>query len=439
MLKLIKILVSALFLSSLPLCLCAVEQTDCASLLESAKRGDLARVRELIGKGADVNCRGEYGYTPLLMAVRYDRLEIAETMIAKGAEINVDTDLDWQQKEWGFTPLLWAVNNSYVDMAALLLGSGASVGRQGRGRDVPLLIAARKDSLPLVEMLIARGAKVDESDEMGDETALRDAVAGGDLDMVDFLIRKGADITRRNQGGGCLLSAAVGRGHFSAVRYLCEKGLPVNSADGRGVTPIFSALDSRVESRYILEYLIERGADVSVRSADGTTPLIVASHHGNKEAAETLIAKGADVRAKNKFGETALQSVCRGIDYYQGEEPAKRGALLSLLLDNGAEVNTQDRDGRTPLMEASRREGSKIVGILLANGALPNVQDRIGWTALMWAADANQTEVIKLLVKHGADLDLRGSRGQTALRIAKGNERSRDAYELLKSLGAKSE
>jgi ankyrin repeat protein len=439
MLKLAKILVSAFFLSSLPVCFCAVDQTDCASLLESAKRGDLARVRELIGKGADVNCRGEYGYTPLLTAVRYNRLEVAENMIAKGAKINIDTDVDWQQEEWGFTPLLWAVNNSYVDMVALLLGNGASVGRQGRGRDVPLIIAARNNCLPLVDMLIAKGAKVDESDETGGQTALSEAVAGGYLDIMDFLIRKGADIKRRSQVGGSMLSVAAGRGHFSAVRYLCEKGLPVNSTDGRGVTPIFGTLDSRVESRYILEYLLERGADVSVRSADGTTPLMVASHHGNKEAAETLIAKGADAKAKDKFGGTALQSACRGIGYYQGEEPAKRDALISLLLDNGAEVNTQDRDGRTPLMEASIREGPKIVGVLLANGALPNVQDRIGRTALMSAADANQTEVIKLLVKHGADLNVRDSKGQTALSIAKESEQSRDAYELLKSLGAKSE
>jgi len=439
--KITRCLVAVVALGAWFLCYCGAGQRDCASLLESAKRGDLARVRELIGKGADVNCRGEYGYTPLLMAARYDRLEVAQVLIDKGAAIDIYSDVDGRQDEWGYTPLLWAVNNSYVDMVTLLLGSGASVGRQGHEpRDVPLIIAARKDCLPLVEMLIAKGALVDESDDIGDSTPLTEAVAGGYLDIMDFLIKKGADIKRRNVVGGSMLSMAVGRSHFAAVRYLCEKGLSVNSTDKLGGTPIFGALDGRVESRYILEYLLERGADVSVRSADGTTPLMVASHHGNKEAAEMLIARGADVKAKDKFGRTALQSACRGIGYYQGEEPTVREAMISLLLDKGAEVNTQDRDRGTPLIEAAESispGAPKIVGILLAHGAEPNVQDRLGRTALMYAARFNQPAVIKQLAQNGADLNLRDSKGLTALGIAKESKESAQAYELLKSLGAK--
>ncbi len=334
MLKISRCLVAVVALGAWFLCYGDPGQTDCASLLEAAKKGDLARVRELIDKGVDVNCRGEYGYTPLLTAARYDRLEVAQVLIDKGAAINVYSDVDGRQSEWGYTPLLWAVNNSYVDMVTLLLDDGASVGRQGHEPgDVPLIIAARKNCQPLVEMLIAKGAQVDELDETGDSTALIEAVAGGYLDIVDFLIKKGADIKRRNIVGGSMLSMAVGRGHFAAVRYLCEKGMPVNSTDKLGVTPIFGALDGRVESRYILEYLLERGADVSVGSADGTTPLMIAAHHGNKDATEMLIAKGADVKAKDEFGRTALQSACRGLGYYRGEESAVREATISLLFD----------------------------------------------------------------------------------------------------------
>jgi ankyrin repeat protein len=166
---------------------------------------------------------------------------------------------------------------------------------------------------------------------------------------------------------------------------------------------------------------------------------MVASHSGDTKTLDILIAKGADVRAKNKFGQTALQSACRGIGYYQDEDSTKREAMISLLLNNGAEVNTQDRDGNTPLIEASSRGGSRIVGILLAHGALPNVQDRLGWTALMHAADVNQTEVIRALVQNGADMNLRDSKGQSALGIAKKKEASAQAYGLLKSLGAKDE
>jgi ankyrin repeat protein len=435
----IRYLVAGFFLGSFPLYFCATEQPACSSLLESAKKGDLTRVLELIDKGVNVNCHGAYGYTPLLIAARHSRLDVVEALFNKGAAINTDSDIDMQQQEWGYTPLLWAVNNSFVDLAEFLLDNGAKLGTQGRGGEIPLIIAARKNCLPLVELLVAKGASIDATNAERGQTALEEAVAGGYLDIVDFLVQKGADLKRRDFVGGSLLSAAVGRGHSAMVRYLHEKGLSVNSTDNSGLTPIFLALDGRIESRYIAEYLIEHGADVSVKSADGTTPLMVASHHGSKEAIEMLIAKGVDVKAKNVFGETALQSACQGIGYDLTEDPMKREAVISLLIDNGAEVSTRDRDGRTPLIEASSRGGSKIVGILLAQGALPNTQDRIGRTALMYAAESNHIETIKLLVKQGADLNLKDSKGRTALTIAKQRKQSLEAYELLRSLGAKNE
>lgn len=82
-------------------------------------------------------------------------------------------------------------------------------------------------------------------------------------------------------------------------------------------------------------------------------------------------------------------------------------------------------------------EASGIVGILLAHGAEPNVQDGSGRTALMHAASFNQPAVIKQLAENGADLNLRDSKGLTALVIAKERKESAQAYELLKSLGAK--
>jgi ankyrin repeat protein len=66
-----------------------------------------------------------------------------------------------------------------------------------------------------------------------------------------------------------------------------------------------------------------------------------------------------------------------------------------------------------------------------------NVQDSNGWTALMKAAYWNQVAVIKVLADRGADLNLMNSKGETAFALAKKRKSSVQAFELLKSLGAK--
>jgi ankyrin repeat protein len=418
-------------------CYCEVPQEKCGTLLEAVRKGDLQQVLALLDKGVDVNCRGEHEYTPLIAAARYSRIEIAQALCDRGADVKADADIDWQQEEWGFTPLLWAARNCHVDMAELLISKGAAVGRQGRGGDIPLIIAARRDCLPLAKMFISKGAAVDAVDEENGDTALIEAVSGGYLDLVEYLIGKGANTGTKSQGGRSLLMLATYRGHFAEVRYFYEKGFSINATNKLGATAIFGALSDRVESRYILEYLIDHGADVSIKSTDGTSPLMVASYNGASMAAGILIANGATANDANNLKETPLQLACRGISDLKLEDATKWEATIRLLIDKGALVNTQDFDGRTPLMEAARHRAPQIVGTLLEHGALVNVQDSNGWTALMKAAYWNQVAVIKVLADRGADLNLMNSKGETAFALAKKRKSSVQAFELLKSLGAK--
>jgi ankyrin repeat protein len=416
-------------------CYCEVPQKKCGTLLESVQNNDLKQVLMLLDQGVDINCRGAYNYTPLIVAAKYGWLEIAQALCERGADLNASADSNEMQRERGFTPLLWAAWNCDLYMAELLISKGAAVGQKGRGRDIPLIIAARKDCLRLAKMFIEKGAAVDAVDEDNGDTALIRAVSGGHLDLVEYLIEKGADTGRRDQAGRDLLSIAAGSGHLAKVRYLHEKGFSVNATDKLGRTAIFDAVSDGVESRYILEYLIEHGANVSARSAGGTTPLMVASFDGASTAAGILIANGAAVNDINNYKETPLHEACRGMRGI--EDVTKWEATIKLLLDKGAQVNTQDCDGRTPLMEAACSKAPRVVETLLKHGALVNTQDKKGWTALMYAAYWDQTAVIKVLAQQGADLNLRNSKGETALAVAKKRTVTAQAYELLKSLGAK--
>ncbi len=421
--------------------LCQNRSTDSQALFDAVRRGNLSIVLTLLGQGMDVNVRGEYGYTPLIVATKYDQTKIAQELCARGADVNAQAGIDYWSKEWGYTPLLWAAKNSNLDMAGLLIAKGANVGRRGATGDLPLIVAAHNGSLALAEMLLSKGALVDARDEESGETALIAAVEGGYLDLADYLIEAGADIQIRSQGGRSLFLVAAYRGHYAAVRYFHEKGFSVSESDRIGQTAMHFAVTDSVEARYILNFLIENDANVSAKDSGGVTPLMLASYNGVTAAMEVLIAKGAAVNDRDNQGNTPLHCACQ---WFGSPEPARkvkrREAVLRLLIDKGAEINARNCAGTTPLMDAARyQHDSSFISTLLDSGAQINAKDSEGRTALMYAAEWNQTANIGVLASRGADLNLRNSKGETALARAKNGTSSFQAYELLKSLGAKGE
>ncbi len=119
----------------------------------------------------------------------------------------------------------------------------------------------------------------------------------------------------------------------------------------------------------------------TAHAADDTS-LHDAAKEGNKSKVEALLAQGADVNARSKYGITPLQlAACSDINI-------DKLPLVKLLLAKGADVNAKDNLGTTPLHEAARCNGSKaIVALLLAQGADVNATNKNGDTPLHTAAE----------------------------------------------------
>ena len=101
----------------------------------------------------------------------------------------------------------------------------------------------------------------------------------------------------------------------------------------------------------------------------------------------------------------------------------------------GINVNAKDKDGSTPLMIASEKSDSEIVGLLLKSGADPNAGDIAGYTALMFASYSGNLEIARLLIGSGADVDARDKDGWTALMFASVEEKT-DVADFLRKHGA---
>jgi ankyrin repeat protein len=155
--------------------------------------------------------------------------------------------------------------------------------------------------------------------------------------------------------------------------------------------------------------MILAAACTLVAACDKNTPLMDKVVAGDKAAVSALIAKGADVNARNNYGWTALSHAAR----------AGNAELVKLLLAHGADVNARDQSGWTPLMRAAMKGHVDVVRVLLEHGAAVNDQEKEeGWTALHWAAARGHGQVVALLLSHGADYKLRTEDGMTPLMLA---------------------
>lgn len=92
--------------------------------------------------------------------------------------------------------------------------------------------------------------------------------------------------------------------------------------------------------------------------------------------------------------------------------------IIALLIEHGADINTQDLFGHTALMDATAKGYSTIVATLIKHGANVNAQDALGFTALMYAVKNKNAEIINVLITHNADVNIQDKTGQSALMLA---------------------
>ena len=109
---------------------------------------------------------------------------------------------------------------------------------------------------------------------------------------------------------------------------------------------------------------------------------------------------------------------------------------VKTLLSLGANVNTKDEDGATPLMWAAAKGYSDVAKLLIEHGANVNVQEKeLGFTPLIISVVRGHANVVKLLIEHGADVNAKDKYGHTPLAIAIASGR-RDIVRILENAGA---
>lgn len=194
----------------------ALTLSGCATDSEKIRFGmanyDTDKMRGLINKD-NVNSGDVLGNTPLILAISYQKPEIAKMLILeKGADVNAAT-------RSGIAPLHNAASIGQTEIAELLIEKGAKVNGVSSAGDTPLLWAAVRGHTKIASLLINKGANVN-SQNSANDSPLSLAAAAGHTEVANLLINKGANVNSQNSGGGTPLHNAAINGKLEIVKLL---------------------------------------------------------------------------------------------------------------------------------------------------------------------------------------------------------------------------
>lgn len=241
---------------------------------------------------------------------------------------------------------------------------GANIHATTYGGKTVLHAAAKSGNLDLVQYLVDRGA--DDSDC----TALKYAVWAENLELVQYFVEKGTDVyTPPYDNRPTFLECAAWIGNLELVQYLVEKGLDIHAQTRDGKTVLhFAAASGNFK---MVQYLVEKGADVHTKSRDGETVL----HHTicrsfmlyhNSELVQYLVERGVDIHAKDWEGRTALHIAAHFVPLHGKADCQRALSLFEYFLNKGADINAVAKDARFSWMpagcfKAARRKGDIIL------------------------------------------------------------------------------
>jgi len=370
----------------------SVDPAGETALMTAARTGVPDALRALLERGAAADARDpEFEQNALMIAVREHHPATVQLLIEVGAAVDARTRIGPTP---GFRPPCKGTGCG-SEGVGINRGGLPDRGRRGEasGGMTPLLYAARDGRPEEARLLLAAGADVELAEANGIRPLLM-AVLNDHLDVARLLMQAGADVNADDFWGRAPL--------WAAVEY---RNLDMNNREQDSPT------DNGVDRAPLLAFigeLLDAGADVNAQTREvppsrrwlyslgdvswvdftGQTPFLRAALSADLDAMTLLLRHGADPHRATPAGTTPLMAAA-GVNWVVAQTYTVSAQAqidtVAFLLELGADVNATNSMGLTALLGAANRGSNAIIEMLVEHGARLDVEDREGRTPLRWA------------------------------------------------------
>jgi ankyrin repeat protein len=376
-------------------------------------------VRYLLEKAADPQIADSNGTTPLHVCSCNGNVEIAQLLLKYRAQ------MDCKDRR-SYTPLQYAADLGYDQLVSLFLHHlGDRYPQDMHHHHSALHLACLNGHVTTATILIDSGALVN-SRGSGGNTPLHCACMEGHIDLAMMLLLRGAELHVMNEAQEYpvdVLSSPehvkrilANNEHITTVLSSANKGTPSRVEDvGAKFTPMMKVIDEESQKGFHLacesgdtteiSRLLGAEIDLDGLDRDGCTGLYTATEGLRYEAVRLLLEKGANVNVKTTHGRVPLHAACCHGDL----------RIVKLLLDLGSDVKAIDMRGSTPLHASAENGFVYLSKMLLDRGANINARDGTRCSPLHLACANKQLMMATFLIEHGAIVDSLGLRGNTPL------------------------
>ncbi len=386
---------------------------------------------------------GKYEF-PLLAALVWKHFRVAEILLKHGANVDI----------WGLKSS-YLLHNTLRDVSTVqfLLNHGADVNFRRDDLRTPLHVAAYYQGLKTARVLLQHKADVGSRDDEG-MTPLHLLLKNNShrdekVDLARLLLKHGADVNRRDEVNNTPLHLTRFRANHKCARFLLEHGADPGVENDRRQTPLHMLFENYGESISkgdsgegsildLTRFSLKHGVDVNIRTTNEGTLLHSAAFNGWLAITRLLLDRGANADTENDEGETPLNLVSRGRYGFRGygsEEDAV--GVTRLLLERGVDVNARDKNKTTPLHSAAFRGRLEVAKVLLNHGANTSAENDKGETPLHLVSQRGRYSkeggdgIVWLLLERGEDVNAQTKNGWTPLHWAAINGELKTAQVLL--------
>jgi ankyrin repeat protein len=376
-------------------------------LILASQKGFYEIAETLIAANANVNILNKRGSTPLMMATYYGQKSVLNLLL------NNKADVSYVSESNGYRAFDWALENNQVECLSILINawlkvlynqSQISTLINNIANDKPinsiniksidkkalsfvLNYCLTENKLSIFKELVSMGADINSHNQSA-YAPLALASRLGKMEFVIFMIEKAnANVNIGNDGNdeACPLIQAARGGQLEIGKYLISKGADVNKKNGRGYTALSMSINYNRPK--FTQLLIQNGANPQIIASDLSTPLETALLNYDTLALRLIFKYSVLNSAKSKLEHDAVKN-----DNFAELDLQKNPALASALLNYAAYKND-----------------TILFNILISKKVNLNIKCPLGYYPLSVAAFAGNKSIVKLCLKEKVDVNATNS------------------------------